>query len=198
MTFAPGSLGWRSSRRDRLARAGCILARGRRWDANQASAVLLEDDAAQVEKLVYVLANPNGLVYKATDWPGATSVHTLATGTSVTATMPGHFFRDDKSGGSMPSSVSVAFQAPPTLAHLPRNQYAATITDLLDIATENLRKTGRAVLVKWLRIERLQMNKAFQTFSGHAFEAFRKGLEAIFPLGTWAMRFRAAIAISTA
>ena len=51
---------------------------------------------------------------------------------------------------------------------------------------------------KWLRIERLQMNKVFQKFYGHAFEAFRKGMDAIFPLGTWAMRFRAAIAISTA
>ncbi len=97
------------------------------WDANQASAVLLEDDAAQLDKLVYVLANPIGLVYKATDWPGATSVHTLDSGASVTASLPGHFFRDDKSGGAMPSSVSVAFQAPPTLAHLPRTQFAATI-----------------------------------------------------------------------
>jgi hypothetical protein len=142
--------------------------------------------------------------------------------------MPRHFFRDDKSGGSMPSSVAVAFQAPSALAHLPRNQYAATITGRLDIATDELRKSGRAVLGpkkiiaqrwgdspstpeprrqlsptvacrdKWLRTERLEMNKAFQKVYSDAFEAFRKGLEAIFPLGTWAMRFRAAIAISTA
>ncbi len=51
---------------------------------------------------------------------------------------------------------------------------------------------------KWRRSERLQINKAFQNFYGHAFKAFRKGMDAIFPLGTWAMRFRAAIAISTA
>ena len=41
------------------------------WDANQASAVLLTDEAAQADKLAYVLANPVGLVKLAVDWPGA-------------------------------------------------------------------------------------------------------------------------------
>ena len=40
------------------------------WDANQASAVLLEDEAAQLDKVVYTLTNPVGLVDKAADSPG--------------------------------------------------------------------------------------------------------------------------------
>jgi putative transposase len=45
------------------------------WDANQPSAVVLEDAPAQTDKLAYVLANPIGLVRKAADWPGATGRH---------------------------------------------------------------------------------------------------------------------------
>ena len=51
---------------------------------------------------------------------------------------------------------------------------------------------------KWRRIERIKQNKLFQTFYRAAFEAFRTGVAAIFPLGTWAMRFRAPIQITTA
>ncbi|HTA15136.1 MAG TPA: hypothetical protein VK781_09805 [Solirubrobacteraceae bacterium] len=51
---------------------------------------------------------------------------------------------------------------------------------------------------KWRRIERLKQNKIFQALYRAAFETFRAGAAAIFPLGTWAMRFRAAIEISTA
>ncbi len=198
------------------------------WDANQASVVLLEDDAAQLDKLVYVLANPLALVKKATQWPGATSVHTLASGASTTATIPKYFFRDDKAGGAMPPSVSINFQPPPALAHLSRGQYAATVSDLVSIAATNRRKNSIPVLGpekilaqhwndspstpeprrqmsptvacrdKRRRIECLQLNKAFQTVHRHAFDAFRNGLKAIFPFGTWAMRFRAAVVISTA
>ena len=52
---------------------------------------------------------------------------------------------------------------------------------------------------KWRRIERLKQNKLFQKLYRMAFEAFRAGaLAAIFPPGTWSMRFRAVIQISTA
>jgi hypothetical protein len=43
------------------------------WDSSQASAVLLEDEAAQLDKVVYTLTNPVGLVDKAADWPGDTA-----------------------------------------------------------------------------------------------------------------------------
>jgi hypothetical protein len=51
---------------------------------------------------------------------------------------------------------------------------------------------------KWLRIERLQLNKRFQDIYRAARHAFRAGLEAIFPYGTWLMRFRAPVQVSSA
>ena len=53
---------------------------GALWDANQASAVLLANEAAQADKLAYVLANPMGLVKLAADWPGATALHSILGG----------------------------------------------------------------------------------------------------------------------
>ena len=50
---------------------------------------------------------------------------------------------------------------------------------------------------KWLRIERLQLNKRFQEIYRDARHAFRAGLEAIFPCGTWLMRFRAPVQVSS-
>src|SRR4051812_20177033 len=93
------------------------------WDANQASAVLLADDAAQADKLAYVLANPVGLVKLAADWPGATTLHSILAGVPVVATRPDHFFREANNGGAMPESVTLAFRPPPALADRPREEY---------------------------------------------------------------------------
>jgi hypothetical protein len=51
---------------------------------------------------------------------------------------------------------------------------------------------------KWLRIERLQLNKHFQEIYRAARDAFRAGLEAIFPHGTWLIRLRAPVQVSSA
>ena len=51
---------------------------------------------------------------------------------------------------------------------------------------------------KWLRIERLEANRIFQDFYRLAFDDFRKGIETVFPIGTWLMRFRAVVQVSTA
>jgi hypothetical protein len=202
------------------------------WDANQASAVLLEDDTAQLEKLVYVLANPTDLVGRAALWPGATSMHALAEGAPIVATIPKHFFRDDDAGGAMPETVTISFQAPPALAQLAREEYVRLVSGRLEqeesSRAERRRELGIGVLGpgriraqhwndrpkdaeprrelsptvacrdKWLRMERLNQNRSFQDAYRRAFEAFRRGLAALFPIGTWAMRFRASIAFSTA
>jgi hypothetical protein len=215
--------------------ARCINAwRGRWehfWDANQASAVLLDDEAAQLDKLVYVLTNPVDLTAAAANWPGATSVHAIA-GRSVSATKPRHFFRAEKDGGAMPETVAIAFEPPPMVAHLPREAYVSLVQERIahteaEAATRR-RAAGTTVLGrkrilaqrwdarptdpeprrqltpnvacrdKWQRIECLRRNKTFQAMYRAAFSAFRAGATALFPIGTWCMRFRAAIQISTA
>jgi putative transposase len=202
------------------------------WDANQASAVVLEDDVAQLDKLVYVLANPVGLVEKATDWPGATAIHAIKAARTIVAIRPKHFFRDDDDGGEMPRAVTLTFEPPPALALLAGQEYVHLLEERLasleEEAAATRRDTGTKVLGsrrilaqdwnkrptdaeprremspalacrdKWRRIERLRSNKVFQALYRAAFEGFRAGASAVFPPGTWGMRFRAAILISTA
>ena len=106
------------------------------WDANQASAVVLEDEAAQLDKLVYVLTNPVGLVEKARDWPGATSLHSLMTSEPVVAVRPDHFFRDVAAGGDMPEKVQISFTAPPALAALSPEVFVRAVADLVAAAEQ--------------------------------------------------------------
>lgn len=202
------------------------------WDANQPSAVLLEDEAAQIDKLTYVLANPVGLVAKAAEWPGATALHSILNSAPVTATRPSHFFRDQKHGGAMPETVTVKFEPLPTVAGRAPKEYVDLVRDLVTDtetkAAERRRANDVAVLGprrvlaqswdarpadveprrqlnptlacrdKWLRIERLKSNRLFQDLYQRAFREFRVGIAATFPFGTWLMRFRASVQISTA
>jgi len=202
------------------------------WDASQTSAVMLEDEEAQLDKLVYVLANPVSLVGDAHRWPGATALHAIETGEPIVARRPEHFFRDDEHGGEMPETVELVFTPPPALAHLPRGEYVQLILQRLadieasaaaDHQTKGTRPLGRGRVLrqawgarplaseprrrlsprvacrnKWLRVERLRQNKTFQRLYKEALRAFRAGLVAIFPHGTWLMRFRASIQVGTA
>jgi hypothetical protein len=202
------------------------------WDANQASAVLLEGEAAQTDKLAYVLANPVGLVKLAIDWPGATALRFILTDAPVVATRPNHFFREEKDGGAMPETVTLEFEPPPALGGQSREDYVRLVREQVgkieNEARERRRVDGTTVLGadrilaqpwhgrpsnleprgelsphvacpdKWLRLERLEANRIFQDLYRAAFDKFRKGIETIFPFGTWLMRFRAAVQISTA
>jgi putative transposase len=202
------------------------------WDANQASVVLLEDEAAQLDKLVYTLTNPVGLVDKAADWPGATSVAAVLNGTTIVAKRPEHFFRNENAGGGMPATVELSFSPLPALRELPVRDYRALVKERIEsVETEAAaaRRTARTTVLgrrrilaqrwfdkpsdeeprrqlspnvagrdKWLRIERLQLNKHFQEIYRAARDAFRAGLDAIFPDGTWLMRLRAPVQVSSA
>jgi len=201
------------------------------WDSNQASAVLLEDEAAQLDKVVYTLANPVGLVDKAADWPGATALRAVLSGKTVVAKRPEHFFRTEDDGGGMPATVELSFVPPPLFSTLRSEDYRSQVKEHVEeVETEaavarrvaNTTVLGqRRILAqrwndkpsdaeprrqlspdvscrdKWLRIERLQLNKLFQEIYRDARHAFRAGLEAIFPWGTWLMRFRAPVQVSS-
>jgi putative transposase len=202
------------------------------WDANQASAVLLEDEAAQLEKVIYTLTNPVGLVDKAAEWPGATSLHAVLSGEAVVAKRPEDFFRTKDDGGAMPATVELSFSPPPACGELQLRDYRAWIkarvADVESEAATARRLAGTTVLGrqrilkqqwfdkpsdaeprrelspnvacrdKWLRIERLQLNKRFQELYRAARQSLRAGLEAIFPFGTWLIRLRAPVKVSAA
>jgi REP-associated tyrosine transposase len=202
------------------------------WDASQASAVVLEDEAAQLDKLTYVLTNPVGLVERAVEWPGATALPAISARRQIVAARPKHFFRDDEEGGGMPATVTISFEPPPGLSHLAPAEYIRLLLDHVgafeERAAARRRDIGATVLGrkrilaqrwsdkpadaeprrqvspavacrdKWRRIERLKQNKLFQALYRAAFEAFRRGTQAAFPIGTWGMRFRAWIQVSLA
>jgi putative transposase len=202
------------------------------WDANQTSAVLLEDEAAQLDKVVYTLTNPVGLVGKAAEWPGATSLHVALNGKTEVAKRPEHFFRTEDAGGGMPATVELSFSPPPAFSELPLQEYRSRLKERVGgvesdaVAARRTTQTtvlGRQHILdqrwfakpteaeprrrlspnvacrdKWRRIERLQMNKLFQEVYRAARDAFRKGLEAIFPFGTWLMRLRTPVQVSSA
>jgi putative transposase len=202
------------------------------WDANQASAVLLEDEAAQFDKIVYTLTNPVGLVEKANDWPGATSLHAALNGTTFVAKRPEGFFRTENAGGGMPATVELSFSPPPAVGEIRPRDYKSLLKErvrTVEAEAATARRKARTAALgrrgileqrwfdkpsdieprrqlspnvacrdKWLRIERLQLNKRFQDLYRAARDTFRAGLEATFPRGTWLMRFRAPIQVSSA
>ncbi|MGE0550950.1 MAG: hypothetical protein AB7O24_15175 [Kofleriaceae bacterium] len=201
------------------------------WDSAQTSVVLLEDSSAQLEKLVYTLANPVGLVEKAHQWPGATSIIETTNKTTLVVARPPLFFREDLGGGSMPDAVTLVFEPPPAFAAMKRDAYAELVRKRVaeeegKAASKRAETRSRvlgpkAVLKqhwserprdaeprrnlsptvacrdKWRRMECLLVNRAFRTLYRKAFEAFRNGLPAVFPLGTWRMRWCAAIEVGT-
>ncbi|MGE0550936.1 MAG: transposase [Kofleriaceae bacterium] len=202
------------------------------WDSAQTSVVLLEEGAEQIEKLVYVLTNPLGLVEKAHHWPGATSINETVNGTTMIVARPPQFFRDPMFGGIMPETITLAFVPPPAFTGMEPAAYAILVRERIaaresyaaaERAENRTRVLGRkavreqrwndrprdaeprrnmsptvACRDKWRRIELLLVNRAFRVLYRKAFEAFRRGLPAVFPPGTWRMRWFAVIEVGAA
>jgi hypothetical protein len=93
--------------------------------------VRLADEASQIEKLIYVLANPvqDHLVERAHHWPGATALGAILKRRSITAVRPRGFFRDEQSGGEMPDVVTINFSQPPALETMPADQFVALVAE---------------------------------------------------------------------
>ena len=92
-----------------------------RWEnffaAEQTSVVLLVDDDAILEKILYTLMNPvvAGLVAKAEDWPGFTSVKMQLEGTDEVVERPDWFFREKS---KMAKQVTLKMVRPRSHQHL--------------------------------------------------------------------------------
>jgi putative transposase len=119
------------------------------WAAEQTSAVELISPEDTLAKMVYGLVNPvkDHLVERADQWPGACSLRSNLTGTSVSASRPSRFFRAD---GEMPQSVSIVLERPPGHEHLEQEVFAALLRDRVRaaevLAAEARRQSGVRVL----------------------------------------------------
>jgi hypothetical protein len=119
------------------------------WASEQTSVVHLAESTDIVDKMTYALTNPvkDGLVEKADQWPGVSSLNVLEHGRPLTAHRPKHFFRDD---GVMPESVTLSFSRPRGLEHLSGPEFTTLVLDRVrhvekTVAAER-RRTGIPVM----------------------------------------------------
>ncbi len=82
------------------------------WDPDSYSAVRLESEAAVLEKIVYVLANPvaAGLVRQGREWPGLWSDPYRIAGAPIEFDRPAGFFREQ---GPTPARAALRLEPPP-------------------------------------------------------------------------------------
>lgn len=137
----------------RIAAAGTKVLRnweGSLWDHKHTSVVRLRTDAAVVEKIAYVLANPvaAGLVWQPHAWPGAkTNVSDIGAG-ELRAARPRFYF--DPSNKQWPAEAVLPVTLPPCVGAEGRKQF---VTDLgvelkrqVVAAHEEIRRRGHRVL----------------------------------------------------
>ena len=124
---------------------------GPTWDHERSSVVRLVTDAAVIEKLAYVAANPvaAGLVLRARDWPGITVLpHELGRRTFVVE-RPAVFFNPDNP--HWPERVELTLTLPPSLerAYPPCGVRQAVGQELKrqeKLARQRMRAHGQRVL----------------------------------------------------
>ena len=105
--------------------------RGRRenfWSSQQTNVVRLVDPGDVLQKMTYALTNPvkDGLVARAHQWPGVTSLECTTRGRSLTAWRPRHFFREE---GPMPEKATLSCVQPPGFEELSPREFGAAVLE---------------------------------------------------------------------
>jgi putative transposase len=119
------------------------------WSSEQTSVVRLVDPNDALDKMTYALTNPvkDGMVEKAHQWPGVSSLRFLLHGRPLTAHRPKHFFRDE---GTMPKVVTLSFVPPRGFEHLRAAEFSALALEqvrrLEDRVATARRQTGVPVM----------------------------------------------------
>jgi putative transposase len=113
------------------------------WATEQTSAVELVDAEDVARKMMYTLTNPvkDGLVDRADEWPGASSLGAQLRGDRLVAHRPRHLFRPD---GPMPENASLVLTPPPGSESIPHDEFVNALAERLAaeearLQTERLR-----------------------------------------------------------
>ena len=122
---------------------------GEVWDGGKTSVVELRTREAVIEKLAYVAANPvaAGLVRKATDWPGVTTVPETLGRAKMPATRPDYYL--DPENPIWPREATLELELPPRLRMTGdevRSAVAFELAQLEAVACDEVRAKGWAVL----------------------------------------------------
>jgi REP element-mobilizing transposase RayT len=98
------------------------------WSSESTSVVHLVEPNDILDKMAYAFTNPTAadLVDSVEDWPGVTTFRATLSGSSITATRPKHFFRDD---GEMPEIVSLPIVRPHGFEDLGQDEWANLVTE---------------------------------------------------------------------
>ncbi len=204
--------------------AKCVnAARGRRenlWSSGEACVTRLLDYETVLAKLTYSAGNPvqDGLVERATQWPGLNGYRHLIHRKPLRARRPMFFFRRD---GSWPDELTLTFAIPPELGNAEeviaelKTRVAALEEDTIRIRRRSgARVLGRRAVLdqKWstspttiearrtlrprfaggrdARNKALGEYRVFLDTYRNAFEQWRSGKSCMFPPGTyWLARF---------
>jgi len=144
----------------------------RRWEnfwASEATSVveLLGPDDI-LAKIKYVLTNPvkDGLIDRADQWPGATSLWASLNERPIRAYRPVRFFRKD---GDLPEAVTLPIDRPPGFGGLPPAEWRAMLADEIrsvetavrnERQAEGRRTLGRAEVLRQQPTDRPQSVEA--------------------------------------
>jgi putative transposase len=121
------------------------------WESEKTSVVRLKTPQAIVEKIAYCMANPvaAGLVPRACDWPGLTTMPEQLGRAVLTAARPTFFF--DADNAQWPETAELALTLPPSLEGLMsveefQRQVAAELERQENEGRQEVAKAGRGFL----------------------------------------------------
>jgi REP element-mobilizing transposase RayT len=119
------------------------------WASEATSVVELVDPDDILAKMTYALTNPvkDGLIDRADQWPGASSMWASLNERPISARRPSRFFRKE---GALPKSVTLEIERPPGLGHISpadwRTMLADRISSVESAARDERHVEGRSIL----------------------------------------------------
>lgn len=113
------------------------------WASEATSVVELMGTEDILAKMTYVLTNPvkDGLIDRADQWPGASSLSANLHGRPMFAKRPPRFFRKD---GELPESMTLNIEEPPGIEHLAPGEWRGLLADRIGVSERASREERRA------------------------------------------------------
>jgi len=126
------------------------------WSNEQTSVVRLVSSEDVLKKLTYAVCNPvqAGLVERALEWPGVSSLRPLLEGRSLTVKRPEHFFRQE---GPMPETATLSFVRPQEFCELSEHAWRQLVLEKVkekekvfrrELAAKGQRPLGASAVVR--------------------------------------------------
>jgi len=119
------------------------------WASEPSSVVELVGTDDILAKMTYALTNPvkDGVIDRADQWPGASSLLANLNDRLLAARRPQHFFRPD---GDLPERITLQIERPPGFDHLSHSEWRTLLADRIQgveaVTRERRQSEGRRVM----------------------------------------------------